>query len=64
MQFIKHIDWEATEKKHEAAFWDWCLGEGYHDEDYILDNFTDLFLNFVETLDAQEIVYEPATIPG
>lgn len=64
MQFIKHIDWEATEEKHEAAFWDWCLGEGYYDEDYILDNFTDLFLSFVETLDAQEIVYEPATIPG
>ena len=64
MQFIKHIDWEATEEKYEAEFWNWCLEQGYHNEDYILDNYADLFDMFADKLNDEDFIYEPATIPN
>jgi hypothetical protein len=63
MTFPKNIDWEATEEKHEAAFWNWCLGEGYHNEDYILDNYGDLFESFAEMLNEEDFVYEAQMAP-
>jgi hypothetical protein len=58
MTFPKNIDWEATEEKYVAQFWDWCLENGYHNEDYILDNFVDLFESFAETLNDEDFIYE------
>jgi hypothetical protein len=64
MTFPKNIDWESTEEKHMGKFWDWCIDHGYHSEDYILDNFVDLFESFADGLNEEDFVYEPATIPG
>ena len=63
-RFPKNIDWEATEDKHNDAFWDWVIGNGIHNEDYILDNMGDLFEDFADGLKDEDFVYEPATIPG
>jgi hypothetical protein len=64
MTFPKNIDWESTEEKHEAAFWNWCIEQGYHNEDYVLDHYVDLFESFADGLNEEDFVYEPATIPG
>jgi hypothetical protein len=64
-RFPKNVDWEATEDKHNDAFWDYCISDrGIHNEDYILDNMGDLFEEFADGLSDEEFVYEPATIPG
>ncbi len=63
MAFPKNIDWEATEEKHMGSFWDWCIDQGYHNEDYILDNFVDLFESFADKFDDEDFVYESTTIP-
>ena len=64
MTFAKNIDWEATEEKYEHEFWSWCFENGYHNEDYILDNWGELFESFADKLKDEDFVYEPATIPG
>jgi len=56
-RFPNNVDWEATEEKHQDAFWTWCLENGIHNEDYILDNFGDLFEDFADNLHDDEFVY-------
>lgn len=56
-RFPENIDWEATEDKHTDAFWDWCISNGIHNENYILDNFGDLFEDFADGLDDKDFVY-------
>ena len=46
-EFLDTIDWEATEEKHQTRFFDYVVLEnGIHNEDYILDNYAELFLDF------------------
>ena len=63
-RFPDNIDWEATEDKHNYAFWDWCIFNGIHNEDYILDNYGDLFEDFADGIDDKDFIYVWATIPG
>jgi hypothetical protein len=56
-EFLDTVDWDATENKHEAKFWDWCISNSIHNEDYILDNYGDLFLDFaLNELETKEFV--------
>ena len=64
MTFPKNVDWEATEEKYESEFWSWCLENGYHNEDYVLDNYGDLFESFADKFDDEDFIYDTTTIPG
>ncbi len=56
--FIDSVDWEATEEKHQDRFWSWAIDDGKC-EDYILDNFADLFTDWaLGELEESEYVYE------
>lgn len=35
----------------ENDFWQWCIEQGYHNEDYILDNQAELEARFLEELE-------------
>lgn len=35
----------------EDAFWQWCLENGYHNEDYVLDNMDELEARFLEEVE-------------
>ena len=37
--------------EYESAFWDWCIKQGMHNEDWILDNLAELHEAFEETLE-------------
>jgi hypothetical protein len=56
-RFPDNINWDATETKHQDAFWDWCISNGINNEDYILNNIGDLFENFADGLDDKDFVY-------
>jgi len=58
MTFPKNVDWETTEEKYESEFWSWCLENGYHNEDYVLDHYGDLFESFADGLNEEDFVYE------
>ena len=36
---------------YESKFWDWCINQGYHNEDWVLDNLAELEESFEETLE-------------
>lgn len=35
----------------ENDFWQWCIDNGYHNEDYVLDNLAELEDRFLEELE-------------
>jgi hypothetical protein len=56
-RFPDNIDWESTQEKHEEQFWTWCIENGIHNEDYILDNIGDLFEDFADGLEDKDFIY-------
>ena len=38
-------------KEYQEKFWDWCINQGYHNEDWVLDNLETLEESFEETLE-------------
>lgn len=41
----------------EAKFWDWCIDNGYHNEDYVLEH-----RDLLETLFEEELDEPPAIL--
>ena len=37
--------------EYEEKFWEWCIDQGYHNEDWVLNNLAELHEAFEETLE-------------
>ena len=44
-------DGVTASKEYQEKFWDWCINQGYHNEDWVLDNLETLEESFEETLE-------------
>lgn len=42
---------DIDSKEYDAKFWDWCIDQGYHNEDWVLDNLAELHEMFFEELE-------------
>jgi len=47
----------GSHRMSHDAFWDWCISNGIHNEDYILDNYGDLFEDFADGIDDKDFIY-------